>query len=111
MNITSYAEKGFLVVKVEGRLDIGNAANFEKSCAAFMEQGAKNMILDFSNLEYISSAGLRSILSTAKKAKGEGGSLALASLSGLVQEVFELSGFDNFLPVFESVQHAVAGGE
>lgn len=111
MKIVSYQEKGALVIKVEGRMDIATAPEFEKNCAAFMEQGHQKVVIDFSSLEYISSAGLRSILSIAKKLKSGGGSLCLCSLTGLVKEVFDLSGFDNFLPIFADVEQALAGGE
>lgn len=110
MKVDPYREKGFLVLKVEGRLDIAAAAEFERSCAAVIEQGQQKIILDFSQLEYISSAGLRSILAIATRLKSDGGSLALCALTGLVREVFELSGFDNFLPVYEGVEQALAGG-
>ena len=70
MKIVANQERGFLVVRVEGRLDIATSPEFEKSGAAFMEEGHKKIILDFSSLEYISSAGLRSILSIAKEAEG-----------------------------------------
>lgn len=110
MKIVSYQEKDCLVIKVEGRMDIATSPEFEKSCAALMEQGHRRVVIDFSGLEYISSAGLRSILAIAKKLKSGGGSLSLCSLAGLVKEVFDLSGFDNFLPVFADVEQALAGG-
>ncbi len=110
MKITSNQEQGFLVVQVEGRLDVATAPEFEKNCAALLEQGHEKLILDLTALEYISSAGLRSLLAVAKKLKGRGGSLSLCGLTGLVKEVFYLSGFDNFLPVYEGRQQALAGG-
>ena len=110
MKIVANQERGFLVVRVEGRLDIATSPEFEKSGAAFMEEGHKKIILDFSGLEYISSAGLRSILSIAKKLKGGGGSLSLCGLTGLVKEVFDLSGFDSFLPIHAELEQALAGG-
>ncbi len=109
MKIASYHEKGFLVIKVEGRMDIATSPEFEKNCAALTEQGNQNVVLDFSDLEYISSAGLRSILAIAKKLKSTGGSLSLCALTGLVKEVFDLSGFDNFLPIYTDAEHALAG--
>lgn len=110
MKIVSYQEMGFLVIKVEGRMDIATSPEFEKNCAALMEQGHQKVVIDFAGLEYISSAGLRSILAIAKKLKSGGGSLSLCSLTGLVKEVFDLSGFDNFLPIFTDVEQALAGG-
>lgn len=111
MKVVPYHEKGFLILQVEGRLDIATSPEFEKECATFMEQGQQKIILDFAKLEYISSAGLRSILAIAKKLKSGGGTLALCSLTGLVKEVFDLSGFDNFLPVYLGREQALEGGD
>jgi anti-anti-sigma factor len=110
MKITAIQEEGILVVQVEGRLDVATAPEFEKNCAAMLEQGHEKLVLDLTDLEYISSAGLRSLLAIAKRLKGSGGSLSLCGLTGLVKEVFYLSGFDSFLPVYEGRQQALAGG-
>ncbi len=90
------------VVTVSGRMDAVTAPEFEKQCLNWMEEGHKNFLLDFSSLEYISSAGLRSILGVAKKAKPLGGKVVLSGLSGVVAEVFSISGFDAFLPIVET---------
>jgi anti-sigma B factor antagonist len=111
MNVSTRDENGFWVVHLEGRLDIGNAAEFEKACLAWIDEGRPNLVLDFGDLEYISSAGLRSILAATKKAKAANGSLSLCSLSGLVAEVISISGFDSILTVFEDVPQATAGGQ
>ena len=95
------------VVDVEGRLDIGNAGRFEQECLSWITQGKIQLVLDFSKLEYISSAGLRSILSAAKRAGSLGGSVSLCGLNGLVQEVVSLSGFDNILAVYPDAGQAV----
>lgn len=109
MQINCKNENGFLVISVSGRLDATTASNFESECTKWMEEGHLHMVFELSELLYISSAGLRSVLSMAKKLKKEGGSLSLCSLKGLVQEVIFVSGFDNFLPIHESVEQAAAG--
>ena len=108
MNVNTREEKGFWIVTVADRLDIGNSAQFEQACLAWIEEGHSNIVLDFGSLEYISSAGLRSILSATKKTKGIGGSLSLCSLSGLVEEVISISGFDNILQVYPDLAQAMA---
>ena len=107
MNVSTQEKNGFWVVRLEGRLDIGNAAEFEKECLAWIGQGHHQLVLDFGGLEYISSAGLRSILAATKKLKAQNGSLALCSLSGLVEEVVTVSGFDNILQVFADLDQAM----
>ena len=107
MNVKTQEEKGYWVVKLEGRLDINNSSQFEQDCMNWIEQGQRKFILDLGALEYISSAGLRSILAATKKLKAQNGSLALCSLSGLVEEVVTVSGFDNILQVFADLDQAM----
>ena len=107
MNVKTQEEKGYWVVKLEGRLDISNSSQFEQDCKNWIEQGQRKFILDLGALEYISSAGLRSILAATKKLKAQNGSLALCSLSGLVEEVVTVSGFDNILQVFADLDQAM----
>ena len=107
MNVKTQEEKGYWIVKLEGRLDISNSSQFEQDCMKWIEQGQRKFILDLAALEYISSAGLRSILAATKKLKAQNGSLALCSLSGLVEEVVTVSGFDNILQVFADLDQAM----
>lgn len=109
MNVKTRDENGYFIVSLDGRLDIGNSAQFEATCLEWIEQGKRQLVLDFSTLEYISSAGLRSILSATKKLKSLGGGLSLCGLSGLVEEVITVSGFDNILKVYADVSQATSG--
>jgi anti-sigma B factor antagonist len=98
----------FLVLVVSGRMDTLTAPEFEAETAKWIAAGEKRMVLDLSQLAYISSAGLRSILAAAKQLKAGGGDLAFCGLSGLVAEVFTVSGFVKLLPVFASREAALA---
>jgi anti-anti-sigma factor len=101
-------------VSLSGRLDARSAPDFEKEAIAAVDAagGGIHMILDFSNLEYISSAGLRSILVLAKRLAPSGGKVVLCGMSGVVEEVFGVSGFDSFLPVAKGREEAlrIVGG-
>ncbi len=110
MDIKTREEQGTVIVEVSGRLDAATTGQFETSCSETIQSksGAK-VILDFSGLEYISSAGLRSLLSLAKKLKATGGSLKLCNLTGIVKEVINIAGFDQFLPVCADLQSAIKG--
>ena len=87
------------VLSLSGRLDAMTAADFEKESLAWIDGGDRKILLDLAELEYISSAGLRAILALAKRAKAVGGVLAVSSMTGMVAEVFTISGFDAFIPV------------
>lgn len=108
MEFTSTKEGAFLVLAVSGRMDAVTAPEFEASSLEFLASGEKRLVVDLSGVEYISSAGLRSILAVAKKLKASGGDLAFCALSGFVSEVFAVSGFAKLLPVFVTRQEALA---
>jgi anti-anti-sigma factor len=65
--------------------------------------------VDFSSLDYISSAGLRVLLGVAKKVGAKGGALRTFGLNQTVREVFDISGFSAILPVFPSESDALTG--
>lgn len=96
------------VVQVTGRMDAGTAPEFEKECIAVVDAGEKLVVVDLAGLEYISSAGLRSILASAKKIKGTGGTMKFSGLSGMVEEVFQVSGFTSMFAVSTSIDEALA---
>jgi len=95
------AEGGGLVAELSGRLDARPAPDFERDALAAADglERERGMLLDLSRLEYISSAGLRSILLLARRLSGSGGRVVLCGMSGVVKEVFDISGFDSFLAV------------
>ncbi|MBU1041247.1 MAG: STAS domain-containing protein [Proteobacteria bacterium] len=98
----------FFVLEVSGRMDALTSQGFETECMNCLEAGDTRVVADLGGLEYISSAGLRSILSAAKKLKAGGGDLAFCGLSGIVAEVFTVSGFAKLLPVYATREEALA---
>jgi anti-anti-sigma factor len=96
------------IVRVNGRLDATSAADLERVCEGWTTPGLKNLILDFSGLDYISSAGLSVILGAGKAIDGQGGRLLICGLYGGSKRVFLLSGLDALFAVFESRGAALA---
>ena len=90
-----------------GRIDATSAPNFESACLDVLESGVRVVILDFSRLQYISSAGLRSVLLIGKRLREQAGALRIANLSGVVAQVFELSGITDLFPTYDSITAAV----
>lgn len=107
MQITTRKENDVVVVSVEGRLDASSSPEFEKELEQFIDQGAKDFVVDFAGLDYISSAGLRSILVLAKKLRVKDGQIFLATLQDTVKTVFDLSGFNKIIPILESTEEAL----
>ena len=108
MQITKQDEPSATIIRVTGRLDSATASDFETQCGDTLDNAPVKTIIDFSDLEYISSAGLRTLLSLAKKAKSNNRILMLCSLSGLVQEVISVSGFDQILPIVDTLETALS---
>ncbi|MEW6531569.1 MAG: STAS domain-containing protein [Thermodesulfobacteriota bacterium] len=106
MEITLNKSGQLVVVSVAGRMDTLSAPDFEKKLQEWISQGETRFVVDFSNLDYISSAGLRSLMVVAKDVRARGGELACCALKGVAKQVFDVSGFSALLPVYESVEEA-----
>ncbi len=107
MECKSYKQEATVVILVTGRIDAVTAKDFEQECGSWTAQGENRMIVDLSGLEYISSAGLRSFLVVGKQIKAAGGTLTLAGMQGMVQEVFDISGFTTLFPAYPSLEKAL----
>jgi stage II sporulation protein AA (anti-sigma F factor antagonist) len=109
VNIESTQAGTHVVVKVAGRMNAENSHEFEDACKVWTEQGVTQLIVDMSELTYISSMGLRSFIEIGKLLQGQGGALRLCSLTGLVKQVFEITRLNSIFPVHDSVDSAIAG--
>lgn len=99
------------VLRVRGRLDHSQAKDFEAALAPHLVDctpAGSPLVLDFSGVVYISSVGLRVLLLAAKQVKAQQGRIALASLTPIVTEVFEVSHFTLVMSVFPDVAKAAA---
>lgn len=95
LEIVKNADGEKLNVSLTGRLDTNTAPQFEQELGL---DGFNDVVLDFSGLEYISSAGLRVVLSAQKKMNGKG-SLKLCNVNETIMEVFEITGFTDILTI------------
>ena len=86
-----------LEIALEGRLDTTTSPELEKELNASLN-GAESLTLDFSKLEYISSAGLRVLLSAQKETSRKGG-MKVTRANEIVMEVFEVTGFSDILTI------------
>jgi anti-anti-sigma factor len=95
-------------MRPQGRIDSATGPAFEKDVLRQIDDGQRRLLLDFAELQYISSAGLRIVLLAAKRMKAAGGKLALCSLNPQIAEVFEISGFSRILDIHPSRDAALA---
>jgi anti-anti-sigma factor len=99
---------GIWVVTPSGRLDSTTARSLEVALTAQLDASHTRLVLDMTRVSYISSSGLKVIMSAWRRAQKLGGSIVLVGLSPRVQEVFEISGFSTIFTTVASLEEAMA---
>ncbi|OGQ87180.1 MAG: hypothetical protein A2512_09325 [Deltaproteobacteria bacterium RIFOXYD12_FULL_56_24] len=99
MEVKLSKEKALCIMEVSGRMDAVTAPDFQREMEERLEAGERCFLIDLGLLEYISSAGLRSMLFLAKKLKPMEGTVVLCGLGGVVKEVFDISGFSTIFTI------------
>ncbi len=107
MEITEEPRGNAKLFRLQGRLDSNTSPALEERLVQAVTNGTRSVVIDFKHLDYISSAGLRVILKTAKALKRENGKLLLCCMQDYVKEVFEIAGFDSLLPILASREEAL----
>ncbi len=109
MEISTRTSNDTHIVAIAGSMDSTTSPEAQKALDGVLAVASK-VALDFTKLDYISSAGLRVVLGAAKTLLASGGSLGIFGLNPSVREVFEISGFSTILAVYPSEAEALAGG-
>jgi len=91
------AEK--VVYKLRERVDANSASQVQKELDQVSGDGSVDLVIDFEDNKYISSAGLRTILVIQKKMKKGGGTETLVNVSDAVKEIFDVTGYSRFLVI------------
>jgi len=108
MDINISGMKRATLVEVNGRVDSTNATQLGDALSQQLDAGHQMLVVDLSSVEYMSSAGLRELVSALKKArKTAGGDVRLAALSPRVKEVLELAGLDTIFHIYPTQVEAV----
>jgi anti-anti-sigma factor len=108
MKIETEQVHGMTIVGFEGNLDTATAGEADARISEVVAGGATRVLLDFAQLDFISSAGLRTLLLAGKKLKKGGGKLCVCSLNETVKDVFDISGFSSLFHVYADREEAVA---
>lgn len=98
MEIEKKYDEKELTMSIEGRIDTITSKDLEKEISDEMGN-FDSLIMDFTNVEYISSAGLRLLISTQKKLKQDDIPLVIKNVNDTVEEIFRMSGFDKILKI------------
>ena len=110
MELSTLDISNVTLIQVGGRIDHATAKDFENRLLpqlAGCTGETKKIVLDFGDVNYISSAGLRVLMIAAKQCKRQDGKMVLAALQPMIQEVFQISRFDSVFEVFPTVKAAM----
>jgi anti-anti-sigma factor len=103
-----YEQDGHLIVSVSGKLDTIHAPEFLKVLEPLLQKKTPSCLLDLSEVGFLSSSGLQVLLSAAKISKENGTKFAVFGMQEMVNEVFEMSGFNHFIQSFTCKEDALA---
>ncbi len=109
MQITTRTQDDVTLIALAGNLDSNTSPQAQQALDGILARGGRKMAVDFTALDYISSAGLRVLLGTAKRLLAAGGALHLFGLNETVREVFDISGFSTILTVCATEDDALKG--
>ena len=107
MEITTRTEQDVTILALAGHLDSNTSPEAQAALDTILAGGVAKLVIDFRALDYISSAGLRVLLGTAKRLSQSKGALRLFGLNEAVREVFEISGFATILTVLDTEANAL----
>ncbi|MFC1925404.1 STAS domain-containing protein [Chloroflexota bacterium] len=96
------------VVSLSGRLDAYHANEVEQKLNSLIESAQVRLVVNFADLAYISSSGLRVLLAVLKKVRKQQGDVKLAALQPYIKEVFDIAGFTQLFNIFEAEDAAIA---
>ncbi len=96
-----------VILRIDGRLDASSAPILERKISSLIDEDHFHLILDFTRIDYLSSAGMRVLLSASKKLKAKKGALVLFGISEDVGEIIKMAGFDKILHICPSEKEAL----
>ena len=107
ISVTWGRKEGVLIGMLDGRIDGSNAAEFQSALESGIDAADNTLVLDFENVSFISSAGLRVGLVIARKFNKPGKKFGICTLPEPVREVIAVSGFDQLISVYGSQAEAI----
>jgi stage II sporulation protein AA (anti-sigma F factor antagonist) len=107
MNINEERKADAVVLALSGKLDATSAKTFEDRILGVINSGTQRLVVDLSQLEYVSSSGLRVFLLAAKRLRDTDGKMVLCGLQDHIRQVLDLAGFSSILSICSSRDDAV----
>lgn len=108
MNVTKDEQHGKVILRPEGRLDAISSPQLETALNRILDEKQTRILIDFNKIDYLSSAGMRLLLSMTKRLKTKGGGLGLFSIHEDVMEIIRMAGFEHILSIYHDEKQALA---
>ena len=109
MQISSNVEDDVTVVRIQGSLDTQSSPEAQAALDKLITGGTRRIMCSFADVDFVSSAGLRVLLATAKKLGTLQGEIRVCAMNPVVKDVFEISGFSMIIKVFDTEPEALQG--
>lgn len=109
IKVSQREEKGITIFDIEGRIDSTGAVELDSVLQQAAAAGKHKIIVDMADVQYINSAGLRTLADVLTQCRAHRGELRLVALNPKVERVFKIIGFDRFFETYEAVEDALVG--
>ena len=109
MDISEDRKADAVILALSGKLDATTAKTFEDKILSLINSGVQRLVVDLSQLEYVSSSGLRVFLLAAKRLQPTDGKFALCGMQDHIRQLFDLAGLSSILSIYGSRAEAVKG--
>ena len=107
MEISEQRQSDLIILNPVGRINNDTSPAIQTKLLDSVGSAAAKVLVDFSGIEYISSAGPRALMMASKQSKATNGRLAVAALTPMVKEIFAISRFSLVVQVFETTAEAI----
>jgi anti-anti-sigma factor len=107
MLIIEEIKDGIKIFRLVGRLDSNTSKELEDELIRAISSGSNKIIVDFENLEYFANAGLRVIFEAHHNLLKEDGQVILCSMQKHIREIFQITGFDDYVPILDNMDQAL----
>jgi anti-sigma B factor antagonist len=108
MNINQEEVRNIVILSLNGRLDTLHFPLVDKELSSLIDNNRKEIILDCTSMDYISSSGLRILLKGLKQMEAARGRLTICNLQPQITQIFKISGFDHLFEIYPGRQEAVS---
>jgi len=108
MKIEEKREAEAVVLSIQGRLDHEGTLIFDRHISNLIAAGERSLVVDFHGVDFLASMGIRALIRPYQALAQQGGKIAVANLSESVRTVFRIAGIEKAVPIYDSVEAAVA---